>query len=172
MAITRTPMVDDDGSGTTGTIINSAWKVELYDQIDAAIVTGLAPAWENVPFNAANFSGQAPMTWTVGAAAITRNKCVRNGKTLIWSFYISWFAGSNVLGGTPSNTLILVPPFPLIADQYQVVTYSVFGGTHRTAEAVASVSAPTTIYVRKSDSSNFAAADTPGLISTFVLEMA
>ena len=29
MAITRTAMVDDDGSGTTGTIINNAWKTEL-----------------------------------------------------------------------------------------------------------------------------------------------
>jgi len=36
MAITRTAMVDDDGSGTTGTIINNAWKTELYNQIDAA----------------------------------------------------------------------------------------------------------------------------------------
>ena len=36
MAITRTVVVDDDGSGTTGTIFNAAWKVELYDQIDAA----------------------------------------------------------------------------------------------------------------------------------------
>jgi len=32
--IPRTPMVDDDGSGTTGTVINAAWKTELYDQID------------------------------------------------------------------------------------------------------------------------------------------
>jgi hypothetical protein len=35
MPITRTPMVDDNGSGTTGTILNNAWKQELYDQIDA-----------------------------------------------------------------------------------------------------------------------------------------
>ena len=40
MAITRTPMVDDDGSGTTGTVINNAWKTELYNQIDAAIGGG------------------------------------------------------------------------------------------------------------------------------------
>lgn len=37
MAITRTPIVDDDGTGTTGTLINAAWKDEFYDQIDAAI---------------------------------------------------------------------------------------------------------------------------------------
>jgi hypothetical protein len=36
MPITRTPMIDDDGSGTTGTVINAAWKTELYNQIDAA----------------------------------------------------------------------------------------------------------------------------------------
>jgi hypothetical protein len=33
--ITRTPIVDDDGSGTTGTILDNAWKQELYAQIDA-----------------------------------------------------------------------------------------------------------------------------------------
>jgi hypothetical protein len=41
MAITRTAMVDDDGSGTTGTIINNAWKTELYNQIDGALGSGL-----------------------------------------------------------------------------------------------------------------------------------
>ncbi len=35
MAIGRTVIVDDDGSGTTGTIFNNAWKTELYNQIDA-----------------------------------------------------------------------------------------------------------------------------------------
>ena len=38
--IQRTPMIDDDGTGTTGTVINAAWKSELYDQIDAAIAAG------------------------------------------------------------------------------------------------------------------------------------
>jgi hypothetical protein len=37
MAITRTPWTDDDGTGTTGTILNNAEKTALYDQIDAAI---------------------------------------------------------------------------------------------------------------------------------------
>lgn len=42
MPITRTPMVDDDGSGQSGTVINNPWKTELYDQIDAALVGGAA----------------------------------------------------------------------------------------------------------------------------------
>jgi hypothetical protein len=37
MAITRTPWIDDDGTGTTGTVINNAEKQLLYDQIDAAL---------------------------------------------------------------------------------------------------------------------------------------
>lgn len=38
--ITRTPIVDDDGTGTTGTVLDNAWKQELYDQIDgvAAVI--------------------------------------------------------------------------------------------------------------------------------------
>jgi hypothetical protein len=35
MSIARTTIVDDDGTLTTGTIWNNAWKTELYDQIDA-----------------------------------------------------------------------------------------------------------------------------------------
>jgi len=40
MAITRTPIVDDDGTGTTGTVIDNAWKQQLYDQIDAQVGAG------------------------------------------------------------------------------------------------------------------------------------
>lgn len=43
MPITRTPMIDDDGSGTTGTVVNNPWKQELYDQIDALATAGALP---------------------------------------------------------------------------------------------------------------------------------
>lgn len=39
MAITRTPIIDDDGSGSTGTVLDNAWKQELYNQIDASLIT-------------------------------------------------------------------------------------------------------------------------------------
>jgi hypothetical protein len=35
--ITRTAITDDNGTGTTGTILNNTWKQELYDQIDAVV---------------------------------------------------------------------------------------------------------------------------------------
>lgn len=39
--ITRTAIVDDDGTRTTGTALDSAWKDELYDQIDDMFSNGL-----------------------------------------------------------------------------------------------------------------------------------
>jgi hypothetical protein len=42
MAITRTAWTDDDGSGTSGTVINNAVKTELYNQIDAALTAAVA----------------------------------------------------------------------------------------------------------------------------------
>jgi len=35
--ITRTPIIDDDGSLTVGTVFENAWKQEFYGQIDAAL---------------------------------------------------------------------------------------------------------------------------------------
>jgi hypothetical protein len=40
--ITRTAWIDDDGTGTTGTILNNAEKQLLYNQIDAAILPSVA----------------------------------------------------------------------------------------------------------------------------------
>jgi hypothetical protein len=37
VTIVRTGMQDDDGTGTTGTVINNAWKTEFYNQIDQAL---------------------------------------------------------------------------------------------------------------------------------------
>jgi hypothetical protein len=37
VTITRTADTDDDGTGTTGTIRNNAWKTTIYNQIDTAL---------------------------------------------------------------------------------------------------------------------------------------
>jgi hypothetical protein len=92
MAITRTPMVDDDGTGTTGTVINNAWKQEFYDQIDAS----LGGTWTAIPYNPANFTAQAG-TWTVEAADILNFSYTTIGKTMIINFF---FESTSVLGAT------------------------------------------------------------------------
>lgn len=37
VTITRTPRIDDDGTGTTGTVLNNAEKTTLYNEIDTAL---------------------------------------------------------------------------------------------------------------------------------------
>ena len=44
MAITRTAWVDDDGTGTTGTVLNNAAKTSLYGEIDSALALLLPKA--------------------------------------------------------------------------------------------------------------------------------
>ena len=89
--IIRTPMVDDDGSGTTGTILNNAWKQELYGQIDGLV----AAPWINVPFVASDY-GAVGGTWTISAASAAYAVL---GKTLFFELFIS----NSVFTGAPTQ---------------------------------------------------------------------
>jgi len=78
MSITRTPMIDDDGSGTTGTIINNAWKQELYNQIDAQSAGVAAPTVVVTAdtgtlndWRPAGLDGQSRLIYWYGNAATT-----------------------------------------------------------------------------------------------------
>ena len=168
MAITRTAMVDDDGSGTTGTIINNAWKQELYGQIDGLILN-----WTPVPFNASNFTGSGSMVWTIGAASVILNRYARHGNVLFWQFYLSWFSGASVLSGTPAPTLIMAHPLSTVAsaEQRQSATYCqgmsgvpVLHGLQFTI----GLGNPY-MTVTKPDNSNFLLSDIPGIITTVVI---
>ena len=99
MAITRTAMVDDDGSGTTGTVINNAWKQELYDQIDGLVVP--IGTWINTPFSAADYSASGAMTWTVEAGDVIFDTYCLIGKSMFWSFDLN----ATAIGGTAGTQL-------------------------------------------------------------------
>lgn len=78
MAITRTPWIDDDGTGTTGTVINNAEKQLLYDQIDAAIAA--AQGWTNLLVNS---NGGTVNDWNPGIVGHTIiNVSLASGTTL------------------------------------------------------------------------------------------
>ena len=49
MAITRTAIIDDDGTGNTGTVFEDLWKQELYDQIDAEVAAVAAALAATIP---------------------------------------------------------------------------------------------------------------------------
>ena len=84
MAITRTGMIDDDGSGTTGTILNNAWKQELYDQIDGQ---GM---WIVPPFVASDyFVNIGTGTWTVEAGDVLACAYSVIGKMLFWTLLLN-----------------------------------------------------------------------------------
>jgi len=99
MPITRTVMVDDDGSGTTGTIISNAWKQELYGQIDAAL-----GVWQDIPYAAGNFVPSSG-TWAVPPASQTAFAYQITGKTIVVQVYLS----STTVTGTPAALNVILP---------------------------------------------------------------
>jgi hypothetical protein len=149
MAITRTPMVDDDGTGLTGTIINNAWKQELYNQIDGAINPVAAyGTWQPYsPIWGATASAPA-----IGDGSLT-GRYTLIGKTV--SFQIKLMTGAGTSYGSGAWTFTL--PFQAFAaDNFQAfgpcflysvtgVTYSgttfldtfLSGGTNKVAAAIA-----------------------------------
>src|SRR5262245_21412071 len=100
MAITRTPIIDDDGSGTTGTVIDNAWKQEFYDQIDAVaggltVVTSAAVGTLNdwvIPGRTSN----TLVRWTGGSDSVVTgvaNGIVGDRLTIInYSTVVLYFA--------------------------------------------------------------------------------
>lgn len=74
MAITRTAITDDDGTGTSGTGLDNAWKTELYNQIDAADLLATAAGaltcqgrltlTTAVPVTTADVTGATSIKWT------------------------------------------------------------------------------------------------------------
>jgi len=117
MPITRTPWIDDDGTGTSGSILNSAEKTSIYNQIDAYGLTIGDQAWTDVPFNAGNFGASGAMVWTVEAGDILQNRYLRMGKTLFWSGY--YF--TTTLTGTASSQLRV--NLPLVGATVKTIRY-------------------------------------------------
>jgi hypothetical protein len=77
MPITRTPIIDDDGSNTTGTVFENAWKQEFYDQIDAAMAgfdigkTGTSTVYTSSGGNITTPPGQIRYVQFTSATPIT-----------------------------------------------------------------------------------------------------
>jgi hypothetical protein len=176
MAINRGPfnaLIDDDGSNTIGTPWNkAAIQGVILDPVDAAIGAAVTLPWTAVPFNAANFSARAPLTWTVGPAAVIRNRYTLSGKILFWSVYISWFSGGNVLGGAPGPVLNLTLPGGLVGqDQTVAITYCAGVGGVAPLGGLKGGPNGAVLEVTRGDGGNFALTDVPGLIFGIWIEV-
>jgi hypothetical protein len=115
-------MVDDDGSGTTGTVINAAWKTELYDQIDAlaggtnAPWLAYTPVWLSSP--AGTFPGDSALN---GVYSLI-------GRTVHFAMWIIVGAGANLTGhpwvmGLPVNAGNLLGIYPAWIHSSGVANY-------------------------------------------------
>lgn len=129
MPITRTAWIDDDGTGTVGTIINNAEKTTLYNQIDA-----LVGPWVAVTYNAANFGATGGGgSWTVSAGDHVAYAYAIHNKTMAVSVYLQ----DTAVAGTPSTLNIVLPAGITSAfQQYVSVQYWMTGtpaGTTLTA---------------------------------------
>lgn len=112
MAITRTPIIDDNGTGTTGTVIDNAWKQEFYGQIDAALAGLAGVPWTRIPFNAADFTASGSMTWTVPSGGVNQfHYCTISAVKL----GIVMFDISGTVAGTLSTTLVMRIPLTVAA---------------------------------------------------------
>jgi hypothetical protein len=67
------------------------------------VLSGLG-AWQDIPYNPANFQGNGGMTWTVPAPY--QNRFSRVGNTVTWSVLIA----SSTIGGTPGLQLVMTAP--------------------------------------------------------------
>ena len=96
-------MIDDDGTGTTGTIINNAWKQELYNQIDGVAGSSYAPyacTWGGSGATPAIGNGILQATWWRHSQTIFFSIKMTIGSTTTlgagaWSFSLPVPAESN-----------------------------------------------------------------------------
>lgn len=91
-------VTDDDGTGTTGTILDLALFNSIRDYIGAS--------WSSVAFSAGNFTGNVLGTWTVASGDQASFRYVEIGKTMIVSVLIN----TSTVGGTPDSELRITVP--------------------------------------------------------------
>ena len=73
VTITRTAWIDDDGTGTSGTVINNAEKTTIYNQIDAALAQLAQLAGGN------NFTGSQTIAGLLNVVGFGVNQFVASG---------------------------------------------------------------------------------------------
>jgi hypothetical protein len=118
VTIVRTSWIDDDGTGTTGTVINNAVKTALYNDIDGALTkipadtqatifapTGTVGKWIDVPFAAGDFTTPTGgATFVVTSAGVWAYTLI--GKLVVLSLTI---ASTGTTTGAPVRLQVQLP---------------------------------------------------------------
>lgn len=89
MGIPRTAQIDDDGTTTTGTVFNNAWKQALYDEIDAA------------------FAANGGVVQTTTLTGTQHNFSLTAGVSLLRANNASALVLTGLAAGTPGQRVLL-----------------------------------------------------------------
>jgi hypothetical protein len=125
-------VTDDDGSGTTGTILDQALFNSVRDYIGAA--------WTDVTYSSGNFTASGSMTWTVGSGDQACYRWVEVGKTMVVALFLN---ATSVGGSTDAELRVAVPNSRTIGTTGHSyagcgVVSALDDGTHIASEYVAS----------------------------------
>lgn len=148
MALTWPTWTDDDGTGTTGTILNNTQHALDGAAINAAFTSTA------VTFSAGNFTGNGAQTWTLVSGDQTVFSYSKIGKRMLVFFQLE----TTSVGGTPNTDLLItIPGGFTCAVGAGVPFYYLDNGTHGVGLCNV-VAAATTIRLLKSGFSNWTAA--------------
>ena len=161
MPITRTAMIDDDGSGTIGTVINNAWKVELYNQIDAVVPGAYTP----IPHNQVNFTVSAGV-WTVDPAdQIIFSYCLVSSNTMFLTFDLRTTALS-----LPAQFMFLKIPAGRVVRGPSSTAFTAFNNNAFVAGAAYAAAGQAVVYLLLPNVGNWTAGVT-SLMGTAILDV-
>jgi hypothetical protein len=90
-------VTDDDGSGTTGTILDNAFFNSVRDYV--------GDAWTGIAFNSGNFTGSGTITWTVASGDQVAYAYTVKGKSVT----LSWFINTTTVAGTGVELRLAIP---------------------------------------------------------------
>jgi len=90
-------VTNDDGTGTTGTILDQTLFNSVRDYI--------GDAWTAVAFSAGNFTGSGTITWTVASGDQQTYAYTVKGKSVT----LSWFINTSTVSGTGVELRIAIP---------------------------------------------------------------
>jgi hypothetical protein len=127
--------------------------------------------WQDAPFSAANYTANAGGTWTVTAACNIRSRYTVIGRTMIWSLYLSWFAGAgtNVIGGSPTTLSIAIPGgFMCPGSIITQADYAIVNGARAELDMGPSSALLT---MNKRDGSAFVTGTALGIVATLTFEV-
>jgi len=127
--------------------------------------------WYDVPFSASNYFVQTGSgTWVVGPAANIQSRYTLIGKTMIWSLYLAWFNGDNLISGIVNAVGIRIPG-GFSCPSSNALTYERAFQAGPEIKVVGGASG-TAISLQPSNSTPFVAGQAFGVIATMTFQIA